>query len=123
MKQDVTLFIAAYDKHARISHYFSKMTTYSQLSHVCVCVGLYLSLVGVQLCASCIGPAQLLLQLAGTLHVHCVLFLQQTHLSAQVSQILQLTLVRLYQRLQAAHAVRRVPEGQKKPCILLMSLT
>lgn len=80
---------------------------------MCVC-GLYLFLVGLQLCASCVSPAQLLLQLTGTLHVHRVLFLQQTHLSAQVSQILQFTLVRLYQRLQAAHAVRRVPERKKQ---------
>lgn len=55
-----------------------------------------LSLVGVQLTADSVGPAELLLQLAGALHVHSVALLQEAHLSAQVSKILQLPLVRLH---------------------------
>lgn len=72
-----------------------------------------LSLVGVQLVADSVGPAELLLQLAGALHVHSVSLLQEAHLSAQVSQILQLPLVRLHQSLELVHPVRRVPEGEE----------
>lgn len=75
-----------------------------------------LSLVGVQLTADSVGPAQLLLQLAGALHVHRVALLQEAHLPAQVPQILQLPLVRLHHRLELVDPVRRVPEGEGGPC-------
>lgn len=55
-----------------------------------------LSFVSVQLIADGVGPPELLLQLAGTLHVHSIALLQEAHLPAQVSQILQLPLVRLH---------------------------
>lgn len=73
-----------------------------------------LSLVGVQLTADSVGPAKLLLQLARALHVHSVVLFQEAHLSAQVSQVLQLPLVRLHHRLELVHPVRRVPEGEGK---------
>lgn len=73
-----------------------------------------LSLVGVQLIADRVGPAELLLQLAGALHVHGVALLQEAHLSAQVSQILQLPLVSLHQCFKLVHPVRRVPEGEER---------
>lgn len=71
-----------------------------------------LSLVGVQLPADGVGPAELLLQLAGALHVHGVALLQEAHLPAQVAQIFQLRLVGLHQRFKLVHPVGRVPEGE-----------
>lgn len=72
-----------------------------------------LSLAGVQLTADSVGPAELLLQLAGALHVHSVALLQEAHLPAQVSQVLQLPLVRFHQGFELVHPVRRVPEGEE----------
>lgn len=76
-----------------------------------------LSLVGVQLTADSVGPAKLLLQLARALHVHGVALFQEAHLPAQVSQVLQLPLVRLHHRLELVHPVRRVPEGEGKESV------
>lgn len=73
-----------------------------------------LSLVGVQLIADSVGPAKLLLQLTGALHIHGVALLQEAHLPAQVSQILKLPFVCLNQRFKLVHPVRRVPEGEER---------
>lgn len=76
----------------------------------CVCCDL--SLVRVELRAHGACSAQLLLQFTGALHVHVVSLLQQTHLSAQISQILQLALIRVHHRLQTTHTIRWVPDRQ-----------
>lgn len=71
-----------------------------------------LSLVGVQLTADGVGSAELLLQLAGALHVHSVALFEEAHLPAEVSQVLQLPFVGLHRCLELVHPVRRVPEGE-----------
>lgn len=75
--------------------------------------GAHLSLVRLQLCTSRVGFAQFLLQADCVLHVGHVIFFQEPHLSFQIPQILQFTLVGFHGSLQHHHPIRAVPTERR----------
>lgn len=80
----------------------------AQLSNSALCVA-HLSLVRLELCTSCVGFAQFFLQADRVLHVGHVIFFQELHLSFQITQILQFTLVGFHRSLQYHHPIRAIP--------------